>query len=71
MITLNVSSLKNNLTPHGAGENKMAYVTEDKEVKKILRKYKDGLLKKDDAAAQIKALDFLDWEVKEAFGDKW
>lgn len=49
----------------------MAYVTEDKNVKKIIRKFKDGVLKKDDAAEQIKNLGFLDWEVKEAFGIKW
>lgn len=48
----------------------MAYVTEDKDVKTILRLLKAKQLTQQEAAKQIKALGFLEWEVNEALGIK-
>ncbi len=48
----------------------MAYVTEDSRVKDIIKNLKGGIIDRQGAAKQIKALGFLEWEVKEALGIK-
>jgi len=43
----------------------MAYVTEDKDVRDIVNLLKTRQIRRQQAADKIKALGFLDWEVKE------
>ena len=44
----------------------MPYVTQDRRVQNIVAAMKAGTITRDRAAAEIKALGFLDWEIAEA-----